>query len=160
MNRDDEFIQKINSLKNQSYPNGLLLKTEHFFIADLIKLYENCNENETEKSQFTLAYYYDVLRNSHFADRNQISKLNQLVGSEDFTSHLKRIKTNNKIPSNNLKEGYFIKPVLSESKSPKLKKTTAFFQKFLLFSFDLKLGDEKWDSLGLNESAIKIEDDS
>ncbi|MEO8515178.1 MAG: AAA family ATPase [Flavobacterium sp.] len=160
LNKDTVFVQKINAFVKTNSSNELLLKTEHFFIADLISLYENANEKETEKSQFTLAYYYDVLRNNHFADKTQMSKLNQLLVTDEFKNHLKKIKTNNKIPSDNLKQGYFLKTALTETRDPKLAKTTDFFQKFLAFAFDLKSGNEKLKTLGLVQTEVKADDDS
>ncbi|MES2544456.1 MAG: AAA family ATPase [Bacteroidota bacterium] len=137
LNQDKAFIQKINTAKNSSSSNELFLKTEHFFVSDLITLYANCNEKDTPKSQFTLAYYYDVIRNNRFADKTQISKLNQLVTTPDFKNHLEKIKANNKIPLKNRNENYFLISVLNEIKSQKKAKAIDFFQKFINFSFDL-----------------------
>ena len=97
LNKDDKFIQKINSLVNPNSSKGLLFKSQHFFISDLIGLYNLKIDNQTEKSRFVLAYYYDALRNNHFADERGIATLNKLVASNEFKLHLEKIRRENLI---------------------------------------------------------------
>jgi hypothetical protein len=47
--------------------HGLLFKAKIFFFLIVFQFIENWGK-ETKISQFTLAYYYDALRNNHFAD--------------------------------------------------------------------------------------------
>ena len=104
LNSDLVFIEKLNELKTETSSNGLLQKTEHFFVSDLIHLYEKIGEPETEISQFSLAFYYDAIRNNHFADPTQVNQLNLLIAKPEFKNHLQKIKTNNKISSSKAKD--------------------------------------------------------
>ncbi|MBE0392545.1 AAA family ATPase [Flavobacterium sp. PL002] len=152
LNTDANFIQKINALVKADNSNNLLFKTEHFLVSDLITLYDKFSDIETRRSQFTLAYYYDGIRNGHFADKTKIDKLNELVASEVFSVHLNKIKNNNKILSEKLKRGTFILQILEESKHVLCERFQLFFQKFLLLSFNLKPDSEKIQSLGLSQT--------
>lgn len=40
LNQDAEFIQKINTYVSPQVSKGLLLKAEHFFVSDIIELYD------------------------------------------------------------------------------------------------------------------------
>ena len=159
LNSDITFAEKLNALKTPTSNTNLLLKTEQFFISDLIYLYEKIGEPETEISQFTLAYYYDAIRNNHFADKNQVAQLNQLIATSKFKNHFQKIKSNNKIDSNQLKAGYFLAPILLETKSPKLLEYNISLQKFLQNTFNLNSDNEKVKSL-LVQKQLKIDDDS
>ena len=138
LNADDLFIQKINELVKTNSSNGLLFKAEHFFLSDCISIYRKLGEKETEKSQFTLAYYYDVLRNNHFADTKNINEFDKLVASPNFKNFLEKVKVENSISNTNSSD--FIK-VLSENKNPQLEKVVQHFYNFLQFSFDKSFED-------------------
>ncbi|RZL69043.1 MAG: hypothetical protein EOO93_02705, partial [Pedobacter sp.] len=84
LNQDDDFVQRINADVNVNRANSLLIKAEHFFISDLILAYQKNETKENPTSRFVLAYYYDALRNNHFADTNGIVALNKLIASEEF----------------------------------------------------------------------------
>lgn len=133
LNNDNSFIQKINELVQHNSSNGLLFKSEHFFLSDCILIYRKLAEKETEKSKFTLAYYYDVLRNNHFADAKKLKEFNELVASQNFKDFLEKVKIENVI--SNIISSDFIK-VLSENKNPQLEKITQHFYRFLQFSFN------------------------
>lgn len=133
LNNDNEFIQKINKQVKVETSNGLLFKAEHFFLSDCISIYQKLTEKETEKSQFVLAYYYDVLRNAHFADATKSSDFDKLVASPKFKNFLEKVKHENKISDINSSD--FIK-VLSETTNSKKGKLAAHFYKFLYFCFD------------------------
>ena len=133
LNNNDFFIQRINELVKSNAENGLLFKAEHFFLSDCISIYRKLGEKETEKSQFALAYYYDVLRNNHFANANNLGEFDKLVASPNFKNFLEKVKVENTISSINSSD--FIK-VLSENKNPQLEIVVQHFYKFLYFSFD------------------------
>mgnify|MGYP000249869951 CR=1 FL=1 len=78
LNKDAVFIQKINAKVNPNTSNSFLFKTQQFFLSDIISIFEKKINLETEKSLFAFAYYYDALRNSHFADEKAINTLNEL----------------------------------------------------------------------------------
>jgi stage V sporulation protein K len=142
LNKDSAFVQKINVLVNPINSKGLLYKAEHFFISDSITLYNQKAAFETEKAQFTLAYFYDALRNNHFADEKAINTLNKLVSSQEFKNHLQKIRKENLIlPLNSNQKFCFIPKVLSETKPLKQQELTDRLQKFLQLSFDVKPND-------------------
>ena len=156
LNKDADFVQKINTLANPDNSNSLLLKAEHFFISDLIKAYEQNSNKEDEKSRFTLAYYYDALRNNHFANEKAIKTLNKLVSTEEFKAHLATIKKENK-RSPEKPNQYFLLSVLMEKKDARLEQIWLAIQKFLQFSFDLKFAETKQliDYLGFDDKATE-----
>lgn len=139
LNKDNSFIQKINELVKANSSNGLLFKAEHFFLSDCISIYNKLVEKDSAKSQFTLAYYYDVLRNNHFADAKNLNEFDKLVASPNFKNFLEKVKVENTISDETLSN--FIK-VLSENKNPNLEKAVQHFYKFLQFSFDKSFEDK------------------
>jgi len=138
LNQDAAFIQKINS--NVSNSSGLLFKAEHFFLSDIIELFDKLPETKNEKSQFVLAYYYDALRNKHFADANSTGELNQLVFTNEFKNHLLKIKKENKIALKNEQSyEYLFAAALSETSNKKLEEIVLKYQNFIRFAFDKKI---------------------
>lgn len=158
LNQDNDFIQKINEGINPVYSKGLLFKAEHFFLSDIIDLFDKEQERKNEKAQFVLAYYYDALRNKHFADENSTAQLNQLVFTEDFKNHLLKIKSGNKIISSNVPQNqYFLPKVLSENTHSKLEEILFKYQNFIHFAFGKKFENTAAFSnyLGLNLNKAK-----
>jgi stage V sporulation protein K len=157
LNKDDKFVQKINALVNPNSSKGLLFKSQQFFISDLIALYNLKIENQTEKSRFVLAYYYDALRNNHFADERGISTLNKLVASDEFKLHLEKIRRENIILSFDESQKFcFLTNVLTSIKSSKVPEVKSKFERFMQFSFDLKLDDKiASDFLASNEKPVQ-----
>lgn len=141
LNKDEAFIQKINILAD-SNQNSLLRKAEHFLLSDLIIAYSK-SDKESEKSKFVLAYYYDALRNQHFADKRQIASLNKLILTDEFKSQLSKIKKDNIIPAINSQNKYFVLSVLAEIKDNRLADVFHKFQQFLYSSLDLKFTSTK-----------------
>ena len=139
LNQDNNFVQKINALVQPNSSKGLLFRAQQFFISDLVELYNLKIENQTEKSRFVLAYYYDALRNNHFADERGISTLNKLVTSHEFKLHLEKIRRENIILSFDASQKIsFLTNVLTAIKSDKLSEIKIKFEKFMQLSFDLK----------------------
>ncbi|MDX6181014.1 AAA family ATPase [Flavobacterium sp. Fl-77] len=160
LNQDATFIQKINQEVNPLRSKGLLFKVEHFFLSDMIALYDQESIKKSEKAQFVLAYYYDVLRNNHFANENSINELNQLVFTEDFKKHLLKIKKENTIitsNSNQQKSKYLLPEALAEQNHDKLKEVLVKYQNFLHFAFDKKFENTTDFNvfLGLNSNKPK-----
>ncbi|WP_084679088.1 AAA family ATPase [Flavobacterium reichenbachii] len=157
LNQDAAFIQKINGRVSNS--SGLLFKTEHFFLSDIIELFDQVLETKNEKAQFVLAYYYDALRNKHFADSNSAGELNQLVFTNEFKNHLSKIRKENKIEvKSDQPDKYLLTAVLSENNNKKLEEVLIKYQNFIAFAFDKKFEnpDALNNFLGLNK--IKKED--
>jgi stage V sporulation protein K len=144
LNNDSTFIQQKNALVNLQNSKGLFYKAEHFFISDFIQLYKSNLDKETEKSRFVLAYFYDALKNNHYADQRAINTLNKLVSSNEFRIHLQTIISDNTIQSNDNQKPYFFSDVLVEPNP---------FQKFLEFTFDLKLNKEELDAIFKNKQS-------
>ena len=160
LNQDPDFIQKINETVNPVFSKGLLLKAEHFFLSDIIDLYEREPGAKNEKQQFVLAYYYDALRNKHFADENSVNELNQLVFTENFKSLLLKIKNENKIITSNAQQNQYLLPeILSEKKNTKLEEVLIKYQNFIHSTFGKKFENTTALSnyLGLNLSKSKTD---
>jgi stage V sporulation protein K len=144
LNQDAAFIQKINQYANPNSHKGFLYKAEHFFLSDAITLYSRLSSKENEKSRFVLAYYYDVLRNNHFADERSVAGLNQFVFSDEFKNHLIKIKKDNVIPTvTELQNQCLLFNVLSETKNTKKEEILNKYQKFIEYAFDTKFNDTK-----------------
>lgn len=143
LNKEDLFIQKINKQVVSNNPNGLLLKAEHFFLSDCIAMYNLCLGKENDKARFTLAYYYDALRNSSFADDKEVKSLNALVISENFKMHISKIRNDNSLlwSSPNDKK-YFIPSVLFEINDSKSESILEKYQNFLDYSYGIKFKDK------------------
>jgi stage V sporulation protein K len=143
LNKENLFIQKTNQLAVSNNPNGLLLKAEHFFLSDCIVMYNLCLGKENDKARFTLAYYYDVLRNASFADENEVKALNDLVSAENFKKHISKIRNENSFlwlsPNDN---NYFIPTVLLEINDPKYEWILDKYQNFLQYSFEVSFKDK------------------
>ncbi|WP_310555242.1 AAA family ATPase [Flavobacterium sp.] len=139
LNKDAVFIQKINAKVNPNNSNSFLFKTQQFFLSDVISIYEKKSGLETEKSLFAFAYYYDALRNSHFADEKAINTLNKLVSTKEFRENLKKLRNQNQIIPQNSSQTNFLISVLSEIKHPKLEEITTHFEKFIQFSYNLEI---------------------
>lgn len=139
LNKDATFVQKINELVSTNHSNSFLYKTEHFFLSDIISIYEKKISAENEKSLFSFAYYYDALRNKHFADEKAINTLNKLVSSSDFRDNLKKIRNQNQIVPQNTNQTNFVISVLSEMKHPKLPEIITHFEKFIQFSYNVAI---------------------
>ncbi|WP_052483649.1 AAA family ATPase [Flavobacterium sp. MEB061] len=160
LNQDPDFIHTINEAVNPVFSKGLLFKAEHFFLSDIIDLYEREPGTKNEKQQFVLAYYYDALRNKHFADENSVNELNQLVFTENFKSLFLKIKNENKIITSNAQQNQYLLPeILSEKKNTKLEEVLIKYQNFIHSTFGKKFENTTTfnNYLGLNLSTSKTD---
>ena len=160
LNQDADFIETINQKVNPVFSKGLLLKAEHFFLSDIIDFYEKEQEEKREKQEFVLAYYYDALRNQHFADENSVNELNQLIFTENFKNHLIKIKNENKILFSDQKENQCVLlKSLSEKKNVHLQQILIKYQNFIYLAFDNKFENSTVfsDYLGLDLSKSKTD---
>lgn len=163
LNQDADFIQKINEAVNPVFSKGLLFKAEHFFLSDIIDLYGKEAGIKNEKQEFVLAYYYDALRNKHFADENSVNELNQLVFTENFKNLLIKIKKENKLIMSNAKQNQYLLPeVLSDRKNNKLEEILIRYQNFIHFAFGRKFENtiafSNYLGLNLNKSKTDIKE--
>lgn len=137
LNLNSEFIQKINEKVLPTHANGLLLKTEHFFLSDCITLYNSKLNLENEKALISFAYYYDVLRNNHFTDENAITTLNKIAANSEFQNNLKKYRVQHKLISKNANQNSFVLQTLLEMNHPKLDEMTSHFKNFMQLTFDV-----------------------
>jgi stage V sporulation protein K len=142
LNADAAFIQKINASADTSKTGGLLLRAEHFVVSDLIQAYIANIDSETPKSRFTLAYFYDVLRNKQFADEKAIQTLNRLASSESFRLHLQKIIGDNIVVPKNAQQKYLLVSALTQAKNAKAKEISAKMGQFVQFAFEGKAKPE------------------
>lgn len=144
LNQDDDFVLRINAEVNVNRSNSLLIKAEHFFISDLILAYQKNEIKENAVSRFVLAYYYDALRNNHFADANGLIALNKLVASEEFNVHLNKIKKENTYTANHQnKNHYFILSTLVEKNDKRVEIVASQIETFLKCAYDFNFSDTK-----------------
>jgi len=162
LNINDEFIQKLNDSVELKRADKLLFKTEHFFLSDVIFIYEQLVAKQGESSEFILAFYYDVLRNNHFASEKDIPALNQLLVTDDFKSHLKNLRKKNNLSSRNeIRNNYSTLDALSENNLGELKEIAQHYERFIHLAFDLKFKSEKEKMAFLNvKTDVKESDNS
>jgi stage V sporulation protein K len=142
LNKEDLFIKKINQLAVSNNSNGLFLKAEHFFLSDCIAMYNLCLMKENDKARFTLAYFYDALRNTSFASEKDVKVLNTLVSTEDFKKHIVKIRNENSLLwSEPNDQKYFIPTVLFEIDNSKHEWILNKYQNFLQCSYDIIFKD-------------------
>jgi len=155
LNRDKVVVEKLNSLVNSNNSNGLLYKTEHFFLSDCISIYNQHLDLEDEKSRFVLAYYYDVLKNNHYADEKAIVTLNKLAAHKDFASNLEKIKKQYQLNSSENNPKSYLLSALSQTKNAKLQEVVQHLETFGMRAFNLKI--DKSETNQIIEKAKEIE---
>ncbi|WP_082084340.1 AAA family ATPase [Flavobacterium sp. 316] len=155
LNSDTKCITEINALLPQNTENKLLLKAEQIFISDLIFVFSKV-KNISEKAQFGLAYYYDAIRNQHFANENEIEKLNKLVTTNAFKNHFNKIVQENILFDLDKSKTYLLN-YLKQNKHPKFEETYQTFNVFLklVCSFEVSSKTNINDVLGID---FKISD--
>ena len=126
---DENFVQKINSRLALTKIKALY-KIEQIFLFELIKIYTSNKSSESKKAQFVFAYYFDVLRNNHFADPNDISSFDQLLNTEEFSKIVQKIIDENKIETKILGDSNVLLSVLSQLKSQKFSQFKDHFKSF------------------------------
>jgi len=159
LNNDDNFIRTINSFVKPESDNGLLLKAEHFFISDLITAYRRNTGKQTDTSGFVLAYYYDALRNNHFADASAVTTLNKLACSDKFKQHLAHIQQSNILfPANDKQGKYFLLSALSINNDARLTAVTQHLNLFLNFTYTLSFNETNalYSYLGFDKKGVDV----
>jgi len=157
LNRDDDFIAVLNSELRHHGSNGLLLKAEHFFISDLITAYQSSRGKLTDVSGFVLAYYYDAIRNNHFANSNAIGTLNKLAASDEFKSHLAKIEKDNVLRPADAQQGnFFILPMLKQKDDVRMQAVAQHFNFFMHFAFGQAFADTKdlYSAIGFKDEPV------
>ena len=163
INADAKAISELNTLLFQKAENKLLLKAEKIFISDFIFVFSKV-KNLSEKAQFGLAYYYDAIRNQHFANENELENLNKLVATNAFKSHFNKIVQDN-ILFDLAKSKTYLLNYLKQNKHPKFEEVKQAFNTFLnlVCEFDVQKNKNTNDLLGIDftiHNATEIENDS
>ncbi|MBB6369330.1 AAA family ATPase [Chryseobacterium shigense] len=133
LNNDEVFIQKVNDKIDRNKINALY-KTERIFLSEILSIYGRNKSEDQDKSKFILAYYYDALRNDHFADENHLSKLNQLIKTQEFSGIIDKIQQENKLVLLVPDDRNLILSILTELKHPKLQAMQTNFENYKKFS--------------------------
>ncbi|MBF04912.1 MAG: hypothetical protein CMP76_16650 [Flavobacterium sp.] len=163
INNETQTISEINTLLPQKGDHKLLLKTEKVFLSDLIYVFSKV-KNLSEKAQFGLAYYYDAIRNQHFADEKELESLNKLVATNTFKSHFNTILQENILFDLNHSKTYLLQ-YLKQKKHPKWKEMHQAFASFLALvcDFDIHKNQNATAILGVDfnmHQAFEVENDS
>lgn len=132
LNQDNQFILKINELVDQNGSEKKVLTAENFFVADLIAAFERIQSSKPERARFTLAYYYDVLKNDRFANENEIHLLNEISSNPTFIAHIAKIISSNKLVGKNNPNDFFITSTLKNLNHPRFEKASLLLQRFIL----------------------------
>lgn len=120
INNDEKSLKALNALVKNDGPKIKVLRAEHFFLSDLIGVYNQQLSNETKKSRYILAYYFTAF-NNHF-NKNDDMILSQLsFNSESHANHS------------------FLITALSKTNVPILEETLNGFDKFASLSFGLNI---------------------
>lgn len=153
LNSKEDFIQKINSRFDLTIIKSLY-KTEQIFLFELFKIYNSSQSKDNKKSQFVLAYYFDSLRNNHFAAQKDLNLFNQLLQTDEFSKIAEKILTENKISTLNPEDGNILLSVLSLMKNSDTDKFQEYFKNFKRFS-EFPVVEEKM----IAEQTLKSETD-
>jgi stage V sporulation protein K len=156
LNDDQKFITELNADLN----NSALFSSERFILSEIIHIYEKFAIKEDERSKFVLAYYYDVLRNQHFADNKHAGNYNQLINSKEYVQLLEKIKVENKLYSANKEQSpYILSEILAGLHPEKYKILLLKYEKFINNAFGLTFNKKEdfGEVLGIKKREIKKE---
>ncbi len=130
LNTDNAFVQKINETYLKA-GSPTYQKTEHFILSDLFRIYDKVAVPESTVSKFTLAYFYDFIKNDREADTSDLKSLNQMIELKAFGEHLSKIRSFHFTPLKQEKfEEYLLWNILTELKHAELTKLTEIYRKF------------------------------
>ncbi|VXB32417.1 conserved hypothetical protein [Flavobacterium sp. 9AF] len=163
INNETQTISEINTLLPQKGDHKLLLKTEKILLSDLIYVFSKV-KNLSEKAQFGLAYYYDAIRNQHFADEKELENLNKLVATNAFKSHFNTILQENILFDLSQSKTYLLQ-YLKQKKHHKWKEMQQIFASFLALvcDFDIHKNQNTAAILGVDfnlHQEYEVENDS
>ncbi|MCF8324149.1 MAG: AAA family ATPase [Leadbetterella sp.] len=96
LNTDLDIISVLNHKAEADFSKGVI-KTQHFVLSDFIFLFEKLEAKKNLNADFILAYVYDVLRNNHFANVEDLGSINTLISAPEFQKTIENISANNRI---------------------------------------------------------------
>ena len=130
LNNSPAFQKKITAF-NFNTASGIAIKAEHIVLQDLINLFYRCEKtdaaNNNPKSKFTLAYYYESLKNGEPPQQASEETVNLKIKTKSFEDNIREVmqsvSSNFYIPN--------IYTILKEIKSDHLKEISHFIFKFV-----------------------------
>ncbi len=129
LNADNAFIQKINtSFVQETAPN--YFKTQHFVLADFFKIYDKIAKAETEKSRFTIGYFYDFLKNEKASDAKEIDAINKMLADPTFAEQISKIKIKHFELLKPTESETVVLDILKDLKHQSLEILQSFYKKF------------------------------
>lgn len=94
LNNSPAFQQKVNT-HNSNTQSSVSIKAEHIVLQDLINLYYRSEKldanNSNAKSKFTLAYYYESLKNGASPKPASIDEINTKIHTQSFENKIKEV---------------------------------------------------------------------
>lgn len=155
------YRSKLTKIKSNGNHSKATDKLELLVLSDFILAYNKLETKEDERSQFVLAYYYDVLKNETFGKPENCDKWNQLVTQPAFHQHLKSIKENHQLASTS--DGYLVLSLLTDEHN----NTLPFYTTFVNNAFQLNFKNEAnvhefflLDTKATSKTAALVENDS
>jgi SpoVK/Ycf46/Vps4 family AAA+-type ATPase len=130
--RDRKLCEAINLQLKAANNIATQFTIRQFFISDCIVLYRQLNKYHSEKTGFTIAYFYDAIFNNHFANENAIDTLNEILSQPEFKKHLQGILSKNQIRINtNDDTKMFLPSALKKNNHPLFAKIKIAYNNFV-----------------------------
>ena len=92
LNNDAGFIQSLNLIFSSTDEAVDGFTAGHLLISDIIRAYNQVVLTESEKSKFTLAYFFESLQGKNLAKGISIDRLNQMTTNQSFNQNIEKIK--------------------------------------------------------------------
>ncbi len=144
-----DIVQKENAIAEN-------LNIGQIVFSDIIQLYKKLEGKYTVKTDFAMAYYYDVLVHKHYAQEANLANFNSLLETDEFKLHIRQIVEKNDL--SRINKSLFLLNDSSVSNENKTK-IQAHYDAFLNIAFELKFKTEKEQTdffkLFKTESAIE-----
>ena len=129
LNVENTFVQKINTgFVQETAPN--YFRTQHFILADFFKIYEKIAKPETEKSRFTMGYFYDFLKNEKASDAKEIDAINLMLAQPAFAESMANIKSKHFELLKATDSQTVVIDILKDLKHSSIESVQSFYKKF------------------------------
>jgi stage V sporulation protein K len=129
LNVNNDFVQKINTgFVQENAPN--YFRTQHFVLADFFRIYEKIAKPETEKSRFTIGYFYDFLKNEKASDAKEIDAINLMLAQPAFAESMANIKNKHFELLKSTDSRTVVIDLLKDVKNSSLESVQGFYKKF------------------------------
>jgi stage V sporulation protein K len=135
LNKNLELVNFVNQEVSADFSKGIL-KVHYFVLSDFLHLYEFFKSEKTINADFVIAYYYDVLRNGHFAEVTDLSALKALIANQGFENTIKNILSKNKLNKVNTATSVYFGFAIFEKYAIEL---FPFYARFIKIAFDFEI---------------------